>query len=181
MAAKIIISLLVTMDGFIAEENRSSNQLEEAFFIRQPAGVELRRPQDCDVILVGHNTFESYRQELTVGSYSDLPVVVLASEPLKLTAAEQNVSCIKGEIKAVITYLERIGQVVWVMGGHELINELTSQNLADEIRLVTLPLEFGTGISLFNTNLTAPQVELASLKEYGDMTYSIWRKKDDAN
>ena len=83
MAAKIIISLLVTMDGFIAEENRSSNQLEEAFFIRQPAGVELRRPQDCDVILVGHNTFESYRQELTVGSYSDLSVVVLASEPLK--------------------------------------------------------------------------------------------------
>lgn len=177
MAVKIIVSLLVSLDGFIADEKRSSQSLEEAFFIRQPAGIELRRPEGCDLILVGHKTFEAYRAELTTGSFSDLNVVVLASQPLKLTETETNVSCIKGKIGAVIAYLDQLADKVWVLGGHELINELTSQNLVDEIHLTTLPLEFGTGISLFNTALPAPKVELVDLKDYGTMTHSVWRKK----
>lgn len=177
MSKKVIISALVSLDGFIATSQGNSAILEENFFICQPAGIELRKPAQSEWILLGRKTFEIYREKLLKYVQEGCKIAVLTHNPLRLNETERCVYCFNRSVEQVIEMLKKKSSAnIWIIGGYQVINEVTSHNLADEIHLITLPLVLNEGIPLFNTELPAPRVELSDVQKYGELTYSTWKR-----
>ena len=65
MTRKLIVSVLVSLDGYIADEKGSVLALERFYRDHLPAGViDWRVPPDFDTVLVGKNTYKCYYHSL---------------------------------------------------------------------------------------------------------------------
>lgn len=174
MTRNLIISVLVSLDGYIADEQGSVLALEQFYRDHLPAGVtDWRVPPDFDTVLVGKNTYKCYYHSLL--NMTQKEVIVFSHAPLAGLGA--NMRCFSGDVSSVITQLKASeGKNIWLFGGGALINQVVCSDLVDQIRLITLPLNLTKGIALFDTTRQAPKVNLQSLETKYEMSYSIWTK-----
>ena len=154
MTRKLIVSVLVSLDGYIADEKGSVLALERFYRDHLPAGVvDWRVPPDFDTVLVGKNTYKCYYHSLL--NMTKKEVIVFSHTPLAGLGA--NMRCFSGEVSSLIKRLQaNEGKNIWLFGGGDLIDQVVCSDLVDQIRLVTLPLNLTKGIALFNTTHPLP-------------------------
>lgn len=171
---KIILSVMVSVDGYVSAINGSISLLQQYYQEFIPAGVELVFPADCGAVLMGRKTYERYPKEVESLLKRDLKLIVASrQDATPLTNAIR----IKGDLSLALKKVQdQLKCNIWIAGGPEIINQLTSSDSVDEIRLTTIPVQLGGGKPLFDTDLEAPNVSLTKFEQYGGLTYSVWQK-----
>lgn len=174
MVRKLIVSALVSLDGYIADQNGDVLGLERFYHDHLPAGKgDFRVPKNIDTIIVGKKTYESYRGSLAQMKQKKIIILTHQFKP-DLPA---NMSCFAGEVSELFESLQAIsGKDIWLFGGAKAIDQFVCYDLIDQIRLVTLPFNLEHGTMLFDVSHKAPTVKLESLENKNEMTYSIWTR-----
>lgn len=172
---KIILSTVVSVDGYVCAINGSTSLLKQYYQEFLPAGMQLVYPTDCGAVLVGRRTYDQYRSEIAAITKQKMKVIVASHQQEGLA---NDVIRVKGDLLLALKKVQKhLKCGIWVLGGPSIINQLTSVNGVDEIRLTTIPVQLGSGKLLFDTELPAPEVAVSDVQQYGGLTHSIWLKK----
>jgi dihydrofolate reductase len=152
---KIILSLAVSLDGFIEGPNKEVDWMT----FNEETGIELNKfLQEIDTILYGRVSYEMYgnysppegSSDLEKDFYSKtnkLAKYVFSSSKDKF---EGNPIVVKSDIAQTIQKLkQQPGKHIWLYGGSNLITTFLNLNLVDEIRIAVMPVILGGGTPLF--------------------------------
>lgn len=150
--SKITVHMAASLDGFIARRDGGVDWMQTSDHYEQGADeldaqavAEYLESIDCYVM--GARTYE---HALELGwVYGDTPTVVLTHR--KLSAARRSVEFFSGELRELVDQrLKPRFRNIWMVGGARLTREFLRQGLADEIRIVFLPVVLGGGLPFFD-------------------------------
>jgi dihydrofolate reductase len=143
---KIILSLGISLDGYIARKNGAVDWLSmdwdydfAAFF------------KTIDVVLMGRKSWEK-AMEMTPNKksnpYAGMETYVF-SNTLKESGIEE-VEIVSRNLKEFVENLkQKDGKHIWLSGGGELAKSFLDAGLVDEIQLGVTPILLGAGLPLF--------------------------------
>jgi dihydrofolate reductase len=165
---KIIVSNMVTIDGFFAGPNGEIDwfMTDDDFF---SYAVDLLNR--VDTILFGRVTYEGMASYWTTAEANDpiaikmngLPKVVFSKT---LDKAEWNNSTLaKGEIGVEVQKLkQQSGKDMVIYGSGKIVSALTQLGLIDEYHLIVVPTVLGKGMPLFEGIAKAVNLKLLETK-----------------
>lgn len=140
---KIIYSVAVSVDGFIASPDGSFDWL-------------LPYPPDADFadkfmsaiggILMGRTCLD-----LEIGMngavYPDKRVAVMTHR--EVASLPENVACFAGDLEPALTWLDQGEGDIWLYGGGAVAAQALAANVIDEIHTAVVPVTLGKGLALF--------------------------------
>lgn len=144
MAARTLLSLAVSLDGFLADADGGVPWLDPY------ATEEVDFPaffHTLGCVVMGRRTYD---QALGFGAwpYDGLRSVVLTHRPLPPGPA--GVEAREGDLLGILTDLQReAAGPVWIMGGAEVMQEALRREAVDLLELNWIPVLLGGGIPLF--------------------------------
>ncbi len=179
---KIIVSNLVTLDGFFAGPNRELDWfvVEEQFF-----DYARRQLQEVDTILYGRITYEEMASfwptakgidEVIEEKMNNLQKVVYSNS---MKAANWNNSVvISGDLVKEITKLKATtGKDIVIFGSGQLVSALTDYGLIDEYRLILNPVILGKGMPEFHGLSHKVDLELSDVKKLKSGVVILYYKR----
>lgn len=157
----VTLMMAISVDGKIAKDK---NQLAN-WTSPEDKKLFVTESKKHGVVMMGENTFNTFP--------SPLPKrlnVVFSPNP---KPDYDNVKYVNGEPENVLKELESMGYKSALLGGGCFLNSLFLKNkLISEIVLTVEPKLFGSGLSLFDTDLEA-SLELKSLEKLTDNTFAV--------
>jgi len=144
----VTIHMAASLDFFIAKQDGSVSWMETsdsydkgADSISAEGAQEFLKGIDCYVM--GSRTYEL---ALKLGwPYGDTPTIVLSHRHLQ--DDRKSVEFLSGDLPGLVNdRLKPRYRNIWVVGGALLAREFIRLNLADEIRIVILPIILGDGL-----------------------------------
>ena len=160
---KIIVSMRVTLDGFIAGLHGEMDWMEE-FFDEALANYESELQKTVDTTLFGRETyqgFESYWPKVALDPASPKGLAEYAQQlnamrkivfSKTLSRAEWNNSVLVHEIvpEEIIKMKQEPGRDMVIYGSASIVQTLTNLGLVDRYRLLIFPIVLGSGKPLFH-------------------------------
>ncbi len=159
---KIILSIAVSIDGFIADELGGIKWLAPYENTGEDYGYK-HFLASVDTLLIGRKTYE---QTLTFGEwpYPKKRVYVFTRE-MKKNLNEGIIFSDHPE-KIARDLKTKKGKDIWLVGGSEIIALLREGELIDEMIIVFIPELLGKGIPLFKQGTKQAHLNLVDLKKY---------------
>ena len=152
---KITVHMVSSLDGFIAKKDNSVSWFETTDYYEK--GVEVTEQEikeflkTIDCYVMGSHTYE-HALELSKSygwAYGDVPVIVVTHR--NLPVERQNIEIYSGDLnKLVNEWLKPNYKNVWLAGGAALAKDFIRLKLADEIRLLVMPVILGDGTLFFD-------------------------------
>jgi dihydrofolate reductase len=175
----IIVSMRVTLDGFIAGLNGEMDWMEE-FFDEALANYESELQKTVDTTLFGRVTyqgFESYWPKVALDPASPQGMVEYAQRlnamrkivfSKTLSQAEWNNSVLVREIDPdEITKMKlEPGRDIVIYGSASIVQTLTNLGLIDKYQLLVFPVVLGSGKSLFRGISHKVKLSLVNARTY---------------
>lgn len=177
MNRKIILYISQSLDGFIADNKGSVDQIlgnNEEYI--SDYGYE-NFIKNIDTVILGANTYKQIKNELSPDKwvYEDLQSYVLTRERIEDTS---NIKFVNMNIKELINKLQKEnGKNIWICGGANLLNQCVKEDLIDEYQITTVPIILGSGIRLFEENNKRIRLELKGTKEENGLIIGIYTKR----
>ena len=176
---KIIVSMRVTLDGFIAGLHGEMDWMEE-FFDEALAEYESELQKSVDTTLFGRETyqgFESYwpKVALDPASPSDLAEYARQLNAMRkvvfsktLSHVEWNNSVLLHEIdpEEITKMKQEPGRDMVIYGSASIVQTLTNLGLIDRYQLLVFPIVLGNGMPLFHDISHKVKLSLLSNKAY---------------
>ena len=176
---KIIVSMRVTLDGFIAGLNEEMDWMEE-YFDEALADYESKLQKTVDTTLFGRVTyqgFESYWPKVAVDPASPQGMVEYAQQlnamrkivfSKTLAHAEWNNSVLVHEIvpEEITKMKQEPGRDIVIYGSASIVQTLTNLGLIDRYQLLVFPILLGSGKPLFQDILHQVKLSLVSTKTH---------------
>jgi dihydrofolate reductase len=153
---KVILSLAVSLDGFIEGPN---GEIDWLTFSEETGQVLHRFLEEIDTILYGRVSYEKWGaynppedspdfEKTFYDKTGDMSKYVFSTTR---KAFEGRPIVVNSEIEQVVCDLkQQQGKHIWLYGGARLISAFFNFNLIDEIRLAIAPVILGEGKPLFN-------------------------------
>ncbi|MFA6303227.1 MAG: dihydrofolate reductase family protein [Legionella sp.] len=153
MQPKVSVFIATSLDGYIAREDGSIDWLMEANQ-QAPAGEDGGYKafiSTVDMLVMGRVSFEKV-QEFDPWPYTNLPVIVLSSEPIDIpNHLKENVTnSDKKPHELMYELAEQNIQHIYLDGGITIQNFLR-ESLVDEITITIVPVLLGSGRPLFGS------------------------------
>jgi len=151
MASDVIAYVAVSLDGYIAREDGTSDLLErfgsEEFDFHGFFAT-------IDAVVLGGTTYRTLSGR--PWPYGPVPGLILThGDPIPLEGGNLEFSdAPTGE--AIRTWAEGFTQRVWVVGGGEVITDGINQGAIDVLELYVMPVVLGSGIRLFPRAVDVP-------------------------
>ena len=171
---KVIVYIACSLDGYIAKPNDDLGFLS---MVERPGedygyGEFIRT---IDTVIVGSKTYEWVKKHVPEFSHADKRAFVITRTPRPASGKTQFYT---GDLKALVEELKQQGgKNIFVDGGAEVVNELLSLRLVDEITVSYIPILLGRGTSLFKPGIPEQVLELISSKSFESglvqVTYSV--------
>ena len=160
---KIIVSMRVTLDGFIAGLHGEMDWMEE-FFDEALANYESELQKMVDTTLFGRETyqgFESYWPKVALDPASPKGLAEYAQQlntmrkivfSKTLSRAEWNNSVLLHEIdpEEITKMKQEPGRDMVIYGSASIVQTLTNLGLVDRYQLLIFPIVLGSGKPLFH-------------------------------
>ena len=168
---KIIVSVAISADGFIARLDDSVDWLDRP----QPKGNYGMGAfyKSIDTILWGRKTYEMalrFQEKGVAGSAFDTRVenYVFTRTP-PTSAAPKGIAFVNEPVKAFATRLrEKKGKDIWIMGGAGIIASFLDESEIDELILSVIPTLIGEGIPLIAPRHRTVPLKLISSTKFTD-------------
>jgi dihydrofolate reductase len=176
---KLVVAEFVSLDGVAhAPETWHFPYLNDQMFaaMGESAG-------DCDTMLLGRVTYESY-----AGAFADTapgdPVGEMMNRPRKVVASRtltalswRNSELLAGDaIEAVAALKDRPGGTILTTGSLAFVDELLAADLVDEFNLLVHPVVIGKGRRLFEDGGPAVALELVRSTSFSTgVVHQIYR------
>jgi len=167
---KIILTLAVSLDGFIEGPNREIDWIEFSEETGKALGKFLT---EIDTVLYGRVSYEAWGNYSPGDNSSDfekdfysllnkMTKYVFSSSKTKF---EGNPILVKSGFEHIIQNLkQRPGKDIWLYGGAGLISTFVNLNLVDEFRLAVFPIILGAGNPLFKEIKHRVKLKLLEVK-----------------
>lgn len=165
---KVILSLAVTLDGFIEGPNGEYDWC----FTDQDYGIT-ELVNRVDTIFMGRRTYELMMKMNDIGieGFSKLKNYVFSTT---LEKVSDEAILIKKNSKAEIERIKNEeGKDIWLFGGAGLTASLISLGLVDEISLAVHPILLGRGTPLFRDIQNRVKLKLTDSKTYSTGLVSL--------
>lgn len=151
MKPKNIVFIAKSLDGYIARKNGDIDWLQMIPNPEQNAMGYHDLISEVDAIVMGKNTFKT-----VVAFDIDWPYekhVFVLSHSLKVIpeALKDKVSLLKGDIKSILHSIHKKGFYNLYIDGGKTVQNFLKEDVIDELRISTLPILLGDGISLFDS------------------------------
>ena len=167
--------MVSSLDGFIEKKDRSvswmesSDNYEKGVLIKDEDVEEFIKTIDCYVM--GSRTYEL---ALELGwPYGDVPVIVLTHRDLPIKRA--TVNFYSGDLKQFVNdQLNPNYRNIWVVGGAMLTKEFIRMGLADDIRMVIVPVILGGGTLFFDYIGRELPLHLKEVTAYKNGMVELW-------
>jgi dihydrofolate reductase len=152
---KVILTLAVTLDGFIEGPN---GEVDWMTFDEETGKALNNFLQEIDTILYGRVSYELYGNYIPAGTSTDfekdfyrktsnLTKYVFSSSKKEF---DGNPIVVNSGIAQKINDLkQQPGKNIWLYGGAKLISTFMNLSLVDEIRMAVIPVILGGGTPLF--------------------------------
>jgi len=168
---KIIVSVAISADGFIARSDGAVDWLDRPM----PKGNYGLGAfyKSIDTILWGRKTYDmalSFQEKGVAGSAFDtgLKNYVFTGTPPE-AAAPSGIEFVNEPIKAFATRLRaKKGKDIWIMGGAGIIASFLDEGEIDEFILSVIPTLIGEGIPLIAPRHRTVPLELISSTKFTD-------------
>ena len=155
MDKKNIVFIARSLDGFIAGKNGELDWLE---LIPNPNNVDMGYSalmNEIDAIVMGRTTYET-----VIGFGIDWPyekpVFVLSNSINKVQDnLKEKVTILHGELSHILKTIHSKGFYKLYIDGGRTVQNFLREDLIDELRITTIPILLGSGVSLFG-NLDKP-------------------------
>jgi dihydrofolate reductase len=164
---KVTIHMVSSLDFFIAKKDGSVSWLETSDTYEK--GVSGEDPEafikTIGCFVMGSRTYE---HALTLGwVYGDVPTIVLTNRDLP--AARESVTFYSGDLKDFVNdRLKPSYSNIWVVGGAMVATEFLRLGLADEIRIVIMPIILGDGTRFVDSIGQERSLHLKDVTAYKD-------------
>jgi|SRR5688572_15316566 dihydrofolate reductase len=168
-APKVTLHMVASLDGFIAKKNNDIAWLDTADHYEQGVAGEdaAQFVKAIDCYVMGSRTYEhAVALSRDFGwAYGDTPTVVLTHRGLP--AIKDSIELFSGDLDELIGELQwRDYKNVWVVGGAAVVKEFIRSRLADEIRLMIVPVLIGEGTPFFDRILPEQPLHLTGVTAY---------------
>ncbi|MBV1687536.1 dihydrofolate reductase family protein [Novosphingobium sp. G106] len=146
---KLVYSVAVSMDGFIASPDGSFDWLSPfppdtdftQTFLSGIGGVLMGRAcLDLEIGMQGE-------------VYPGKRVAVMTHRPVE--PQPENVVCFAGDLSAALAWLREGEGDVWLYGGGAVAGQALAADVIDEIHLAVVPVTLGQGVALFGNGTFA--------------------------
>ena len=171
--SRVTIHMVASLDFFVARKDGSVSWLESTdVYDKGVSGEDAEEfIQTIDCFLMGSRTYE---HALTLGwPYGDVPTFVLTHRDL--SDERSSVRFCSGDLHTLLDdQLKPNYKNIWVVGGAMVAGEFLRLNLADDIRIVIVPVLLGDG-TLFVDHIGQEQaLHLKDVTAYKDGLVELW-------
>ena len=156
---KLVVTENITLDGVIDMSGGWFHPLAEGVDQSDLAAVNAEHQQAADALLVGRNTFESFRafwpqqtdDPTGVSAYLNAVDKYVVSSTLDDPGWE-NSTVLRGPVVDEVQALKHApGRDIVATGSTQLVHALIAATLVDEFRLIVFPVVVGRGARLFES------------------------------
>jgi dihydrofolate reductase len=160
MSRKVVYSVAMSLDGFVAGPNGEAD-----WIVMDPEIDFMKLMARFDTILMGRKTFEASQH---MGGGGGMPGVTSYVVSKTMRQEEHpKVSILGGDLKAEIAELKAApGNDIWLFGGGSLFRSMLDLGLVDSVEVAVIPVLLGGGVPLL-----PPGDKRAKLKLVGSKTY----------
>lgn len=146
-----IVFIARSLDGYIAGPN---GELDWLHVTPNPDGIDMgfgALMEEVDAVVMGRGTFEVVCGFEGAWPYAK-PIYVLSNSLTTLPEkAQGKATLLNGELEEVLASIHSKGHHVLYVDGGQTIQSFLRADLIDELRITTLPVLLGGGVSLFGT------------------------------
>lgn len=167
---KVVLYIAMSLDGYIADRKGGVGWLDK--YESQSSSYD-DFIKTVDTVIMGKRTYD----QITVLSpdqwvYDGLTSYVITH---KDAVSNDKIKFVRSEPKALVSHLkEQPGKDIWICGGADIINQLSS--LIDEYRITVIPTILGSGISLFGAAGHKVDFKLIKTETYNDLIELTYQK-----
>ena len=167
---KIILTLAVSLDGFIEGPNKEIDWIEFTPETGETLGKFL---EEIDTVLYGRVSYDAWGNYTPADDSSDfekdfykklnkMSKYVFSSSKTEFSG---NPKVVKSDIEQIIENLKQEpGKNIWLYGGAELVSTFINLGLVDELRLAIFPVILGEGNPLFKEIKQRVKLRLLEVK-----------------
>lgn len=172
---RIVLYIAMSVDGFIAKENKDVSWLEGQDKENTEAGSYPTFINCVDTIIMGYTTYEQLKNELSpeVWPYKDKVTYVVTREQREV---EEHVLFVNDVVSLVKQLQQKDGKDVWICGGASIVELLLNENLIDDYTISMIPTILGEGIPLFKKGETK-LLKLVSTYNYNGIVDLVYTRR----
>ena len=177
MKNKLILYIACSLDGYIADENRGIDFLNETTLEAMGYGSFYETIQ---TIIMGNTTYRQLTTELSpdVWLYEGKHCYVYSrSETGKTEHAEY--TALPPKELLVNMRKNHLGNI-WLMGGGEIVRLFMQDHLIDEYRITIMPTLIGAGLPLFLAGFPKASLSFDKVNNVNGVLELIYRRRADA-
>jgi dihydrofolate reductase len=160
---KLILYIACSLDGYIAKPN------DDLGFL----GIVQKEGEDygyndfvstVDTVIIGRKTYDWVTGQGFDFPHSDKECYIITRQEKPKVG---NLTFYNGELKKLVLELKaKNGKNIFCDGGSEIVNQLLSEKLFDELIISVVPVLVGSGTRLFTDGRPEQELELVSAKSF---------------
>jgi dihydrofolate reductase len=172
--SKVILSIAVTLDGFIARENGSVDFLDPFNENEGDTNWFAKFLENISVIVMGNTTFQEYHKYPGFFDfYKGKDIYVFSRNP---DLSHEKVTFIN---ESPVEFLKnfKTEKDIWLLGGATINKSFLTSNLIDEYIIGMVPVIIGTGIPLFAESDHETQLKFVKSEKFKSGIVNLYYKK----
>jgi dihydrofolate reductase len=161
---KIIASMAMSLDGYIAKKNGDTSWLNNAMSPDEDYGFADFMSK-IGAYIMGANTYREIIKSGMAGGDNEFPTYVVTHE--KDLKTGKNTYLYSGDLAELVKKIKaETDKDIWLFGGGDLTTQLINLNLVDELGIAIIPVLIGGDVPFFGNVVEDKNLILLESKTY---------------
>ncbi len=162
----------ITLDGYLADKNYGLSWLHETGSPEETSYEDFYRKMD--VAILGKRTFEEIaRLENAASFYPTTENYVFTHAAI---LPQKGFIPVNGDVAEFVAGLGS-DKNIWIVGGNTILAPLLDRDMVDHLIIQVAPVLLGKGVPLFTQKEALRRFHLVEVKQYGQFTEMVFRRK----
>jgi dihydrofolate reductase len=161
---KVIASMAMSLDGYIARKNGDASWLNNAMSPDEDYGFA-EFMSKIGAYIIGANTYREITQSGVTGGDHEVPTYVVTHQ--KDLKTGRNTYPYSGDLTELVKKIKaETEKDIWLFGGGDLTTQCINLNLVDELAIAVVPVLIGGDVPFFGKIVEQKELILLESKTY---------------